>query len=274
MKKRFHIRRQASAFRVRKTFLFFCLIGLFFISTILTVIVRKSINNFLFLLLIGAASAFGMSARYKKTVVLLLLAYMMLLGSSLAISFIYGIELSCAIKQLFYYLKPALFFIVGYCFLDRKYLDVLFKAVFAYMILGTIFAISYPDCLSELTTRKLVAMGYAERNSEAHLWVFNSIFVGLLKHFWVTRGGFVLRNPTFVFSPLESGFILAFLCSYFYYMSRFSSRRRYRLLFYASLVMLITTLVRSALLFFVVTYFIYIIPVSYTHLTLPTIYSV
>jgi len=246
-------------FKIKKSSISFFLLLLFYMTGAIFIITGKVLNNYVFILLLLFLIISRLTVKtISNKIVIYTCCYMMLLIFALLMSQLYNISIKNAIYQLLYYIKPMLFFLVGYYYIDRKEYNKLVCYVFLIMCLGTIYTYFKSNDLIAIINSRMSELGY-QSNSEsnkAHIWVFNPVYRILFGKMWITDGGLILRNPTLLLSPLESGFVLAFISSFFMIKSNLTSKKYY-LLYIISIILLITTFVRTSWIYFIISFLLF-----------------
>ena len=223
----------------------------FFGSGIIFIICGLVLNNTVILLLAMAAILRLINGIFlTKRLALFLGMYLLILSWGLFESQFYNIAFSSAIKEFAYYMKPILFFIIGLVSLSKKSFEKVCIFTFLTMVIGTIFVLINSSKMVEFSSSRLLAMGYDDKGIKVHIWSFNILFANAFRWFWPTENGSILRNPTFMLSPLDSGYILAFLSLYFLLLRK--TKKSFCFFGIISFLMLVSTFVRSALIMFFV----------------------
>ena len=208
----------------------------FFLSEIAGAILHRPFTGMVYgVLLLGVAGGL-LLYRVQRNAVIFLLGYGAILSLSLTNALLRNIPSSYAFGELGYYLKPALFFLLGYYFIERKNYDRLMTMVFCLMMLSTVVFIVHPHTLVRLSSYKLTAKGY-------------QVMAGFMTSF-VPGKGIVLRNPGIVLGALEASFVSLYLTCYYLFYKRgiLFGHILPSLLAMGSLFMLLTTITRSSLL--------------------------
>jgi len=201
----------------------------FFLTGLLFIAIEKNIGDVLFLslLLVFCLKIFKLSGLSNK-VVLFILLYISVLLFSLSITVVKDIPVLLGVKQMFYYLKPLAFLVIGYLVLTRPFFEQYVKIIASFMFLGAFSFYLAPHFFIDSTLSKV---GLAQEGV-GYLYSFSSL----------------IRNTTFLLSPLDSSFVMFFLSFHFFYKYFISWRKSYLAMFIASGITLLTTLTRSSLL--------------------------
>jgi hypothetical protein len=237
----------------------FATYGLFFLSGIVSLFVHLNINTLLFLFLLVNALFIVILKGSNRKVFLFIVFYCGLLVLSICIAVSYGIQLSNSLKSALYYFKPIVFFIIGYYYWSQRKFDLFINYILIFMIIGTFFVFIRPHELVDLLMKRAVVMSAEQYDLKYYIWTFNPVFYNLFSGVWVHDGGLLLRNPTLLFSPLDSGFVLTFIS--FHYLTKAmhaDNKSKYLLWFSISFLLLISTFVRSAFILFFVASFVFV----------------
>ena len=169
-----------------------------------------------------------LSNRTTFQVATVILAYLAII----LVSTLYGVltngDPAISFQEAFYYLKPLLFFMLGYCFLRSELFAVLARFLFWFSLAGSLAFYLYSDTLIR------VAAEHAGVTSYGYYEAF----------------GLFSRNISWYLSPLEFSALCMFLV--FYFSTETDDRSRAKTI--VSVLMIVATLSRSVLIGILVAY--------------------
>lgn len=215
------------------------LLLLFFLSPILFVVTGTNMNNFIYLLLLVCTVAYSWYSERKKmkfsvNFLFVLGSYCLVVGFAMVLGFFRGLQVAIIFKEALYYFKPVLFLFFGLFFLNEKRFRHLIFWGFLVVAFGAIVFYNDPAFY----------IGKAiEKTPEAE-------GVG---HFYAIHHT-VLRNSSLLLSPLETGYTLFFIASYF--LIFYDGKWRWFLLV-TSVALLAATWTRSVVIGFLLTFLTY-----------------
>lgn len=156
-----------------------------------------SLANQLFAVLVVICGYCGlMQPRLSRPLLLTLGAYGLLLAVQSARGLQIGTPPGSVFKQVFLYVKPALFFLAGYYLLDQRRWHVMLRFVLAFMLVGSLAHWLWPHWHMTRFMDRLPML-----RSVQQYFSFNNTW---------------LRNGSWLLSPLDTGFV-GFLLTFHYY---------------------------------------------------------
>jgi hypothetical protein len=218
---------------------------LFFAAPFLTIPFGFNVSNITFLISAVWVLFLVIYKRLDKKTFIFLILYGLSLLPAIAIAQLNGIGLSHTIGQFEYYLKPPLFFLIGYLGISKETFRPLLLITFLFMFgSAMLYTIDLPASVSLASDRFQVLNpndGTQKFAPDAPLHAFQEAKYPVI--------GRVLRNGSLFFNALDSGFAFFFMTSYFV-MEFFNTKRKKQnfVLGLLSTIGLILAIVRSAMI--------------------------
>jgi hypothetical protein len=210
---------------------------LFFLSPILFVLTGVNVNDpiyGLFVLCLGLRPLKGDRISFPRNLIAISLTFFILIACGIGVGFFNGYKSSIIFTEALYYLKPVIFLLYGYFYLNETSFNKLTFFGFWIVVIGSLVYFSNPPFFIEKAIEK------------AHE-------VQGVGHFYAIHHT-MLRNSSLLLSPLETGYVLFFMTSYLYAYKPFKHPNFY---FIVSASLLVLTYTRSVIIGFILAFVLF-----------------
>lgn len=190
--------------------------------------------SFIILTIYTIAGFLFFSISIKRNVLIFLLIVIVYLLISVVVGYYYNTNVLVTLKQLLYYLKPVLFFMFGYLFLNIRLYRRCINYILTISFIGFFCFLFFENEIIKYT------MTYLDIKEVGYFYSFGSM----------------VRNMSFFISPLEFGGLCFYL--FFFYLTGSEFSKKYQYLILALILMMIFfTLSRTIWIITILTFMLY-----------------